>query len=370
MAGSKAKSGKKGIDQHRGKWRYRFQLKGEQVRVLTDLAATIGNLGEAARLRDEHKARLILGQPTATRRLKIIEATDVWFRHVKQQHKAKPATAARKVTAMASWRVFLGDIDAADLTARRIDDYMLWRRESKITETTLRKNCLACREFCKWARRQEIMTADPWDGIKLPVEGPGNEVILDAQQERAYLIHAAKHPAVYDLALLMLRQGLRPNEALNLRKDDIELDARLLHVRQSKTPSGIRSLPLTDETYAVLAKRTGTPGPWIFSGFRRRPDSGRLMPDPSVRLTYSGIINAHNRICIAAGLDFCIYSLRHTFATRFYEVTKDLAALKDVLGHSRISMVMRYVHDRAERIRSSMAAFEAGTRKEVSRRPS
>jgi integrase/recombinase XerC len=275
---------------------------------------------------------------------------------------------------MASWRAFLGDIDAADLTARRIDDYMLWRRESKITETTLRKNCLACRQFCAWARRQEIMTADPWDGIKLPVEGPGNEVILDAQQERSYLIFRRQASGRSRLGAADASAGAPPKRSAqpaerrhrprpSPRKDGCTC-------AQSKTPAGIRTLPLVDETNAMLAKRAGTPGPWIFPGFRRRKDSGRLIPDPSVRLTYSGIINAHNRICIAAGLDFCIYSLRHTFATRFYEVTKDLAALKDVLGHSRISMVMRYVHDRAERIRSSMAAFEAGTRKEVSPRPS
>jgi integrase len=58
--------------------------------------------------------------------------------------------------------------------------------------------------------------------------------------------------------------------------------------------------------------------------------------------------NAHRAVLGYTGLSFVIYDLRHTFATRFYQTTKDVVALKEVLGHSSLRTVMKYVHVSAE----------------------
>lgn len=55
--------------------------------------------------------------------------------------------------------------------------------------------------------------------------------------------------------------------------------------------------------------------------------------------------NAYNgavRRYFVAG--FRLYDLRHTFATRAAESGVDLVTLKDLLGHSRLDMVLRYAH--------------------------
>ncbi|MBS1793998.1 MAG: tyrosine-type recombinase/integrase [Acidobacteria bacterium] len=41
---------------------------------------------------------------------------------------------------------------------------------------------------------------------------------------------------------------------------------------------------------------------------------------------------------------FRLYDLRHTFATWACEAGIDLVTLKDLLGHSRLEMVLRYSH--------------------------
>lgn len=53
-----------------------------------------------------------------------------------------------------------------------------------------------------------------------------------------------------------------------------------------------------------------------------------------------------------------LYSLRHTFATWFYDATKDLVALKEVLGHSDLRTVRRYVNDRQPRMDRAMERFD------------
>lgn len=67
---------------------------------------------------------------------------------------------------------------------------------------------------------------------------------------------------------------------------------------------------------------------------------------------------AHDRVCRLTGLDFVIYSLRHTFATRFYRQTKDIYALRTILGHSDIKTTLRYVNDATEQANEAMGEFE------------
>ncbi len=50
--------------------------------------------------------------------------------------------------------------------------------------------------------------------------------------------------------------GLRLSEALTLLNRDVDLDARTVQVRESKTPSGYRSIPITNElTGQIVAWR-------------------------------------------------------------------------------------------------------------------
>lgn len=52
------------------------------------------------------------------------------------------------------------------------------------------------------------------------------------------------------------------------------------------------------------------------------------------------------------------HSARHTFATTWLAKTHDLAALQKLLGHSKISDTMKYVHITDDMLRSQMKAFE------------
>jgi integrase/recombinase XerD len=52
------------------------------------------------------------------------------------------------------------------------------------------------------------------------------------------------------------------------------------------------------------------------------------------------------------------HSARHTFATSWLAKTYDLAALQKLLGHSKISDTMKYVHITDDMLRSQMKSFE------------
>ena len=52
-----------------------------------------------------------------------------------------------------------------------------------------------------------------------------------------------------------------------------------------------------------------------------------------------------------------LYSLRHTFATDFYDKTHDVKNLSEILGHADIKTTLnRYVHPDAEKKRQGINA--------------
>ena len=106
-------------------------------------------------------------------------------------------------------------------------------------------------------------------------------------------------------------------------------------IPRTTSNAGKRTLFLTPEAKSVLARRITL------------ARDGNLFP----ALSGSQVRNLsknHEKALAACGLVFRIYDLRHTFATRFYAVTKDIVALARILGQqgSENSNAVRTRHRR------------------------
>ena len=53
---------------------------------------------------------------------------------------------------------------------------------------------------------------------------------------------------------------------------------------------------------------------------------------------------SHDTVVRKLGLGFRLYDLRHTFGSRAAMAGVDLPTLKELMGHSSITLTMRYVH--------------------------
>lgn len=357
--------GAPGIDVKRGRWRYRFQVHGQpRVVVVTGLEATRENLGAARKLRDAHRLRVQFGEPDPIEHVPFSEAVGRYLVHKEAKHRDKPATAKRIATSLTSWKEFMGKRAISTWKRGDVLDYLTWRRETGRLEVTVRKDFLAGRQCAQFAIDHGWLESDPFVGIEVPSDRDSrNELVLTRDEVDSYLTYADKHHALGDLARLMLNQGIRPDcEGLQIRAEDVDLERGLLEIRNSKTRAGKRTLRLTEESKRILARRiANSPGSWVFS---RRADDGRTRPGGLDQpLTYSGLIGVHERVLgMAEGTVplFGLYALRHTFATWFYDATKDLVALKEVLGHSDLRTVLRYVNDRQPRMDRAMELFDRG----------
>jgi integrase len=186
--------------------------------------------------------------------------------------------------------------------------------------------------------------------VRIPsdAESQRQHPISDAEEVAYFRVAGRRFPALYDVGRLMLLQGLRPDEVMRVHATDVDLPAGTLRVREGKTKAARRTLTLTGEALSILTPRVKLAGPsgWLFAGKTK-----------GTRLTK--LNGSHAKVLEEVGLSFCLYDLRHTFATRLAGVGVDPFTLAAILGHSGVRCVSRYVHPTAEHQAEAMKRYEA-----------
>jgi integrase len=130
------------------------------------------------------------------------------------------------------------------------------------------------------------------------------------------------------LVLLLVDTGLRVGkEALPLKWEDLDFLNDVVHVRDSKTPAGKRSIPLTNRLKAELRRWRHLTGPdfseYVF-----------FYPlDPSKHL--QKVPKTWKRALKDAGISFRhIYDLRATFSSRMNAAGVPEVFVEQLLGHT------------------------------------
>ncbi len=147
--------------------------------------------------------------------------------------------------------------------------------------------------------------------------------------------------------MLSIDTGIRPSEALQLMRDDIDLNGRTVTIRAdvSKTREQ-RILFLSPETARTLEeliqlrKRSWRRSVPLFPTFDGRPLSEREWADRigEYRVTSDTPIRP--------------YDLRHYFSQAYLRNGGDVFSLKDILGHKTLQMTQRYISLNGEDLRT------------------
>lgn len=263
------------------------------------------------------------------------EAADEFLRWIEDSMTMKQSSIGRIEVSFASARAYFGPRPLADIQARDVEAYRNHRLAvHRCKPVTVRHDLHALSRLWNWAVRQGLAAGNVIASVEKPsAKEARREYVLTTEEERNYFAAAAQvSELLHDAARIMREQGLRPEEALEIRKDCVDWSAGRLQIVQGKTPAARRSLLMSPVTREILAKRMAGVGDWCFPSPRY---SGR----PASKLN-----GQHDKALAKCGLSFVLYDLRHTFATRAAEAGMDLATLAAVLGHSSLRVVERYVH--------------------------
>jgi integrase len=167
------------------------------------------------------------------------------------------------------------------------------------------------------------------------------------------------------LVLLALNTGMRRGELLGLKWGSVNLSGRQITVTAETAKSGhTRRIPLNTEALATLTawhRLAGKPGAddLVFPG----ADGERM----------KRIDSAWESLMRRAGLwvkdkddpnkgraTFRLHDCRHHFASRLVQAGVDLYTVKELLGHSEITMTERYSHLAPDNLRAAVEKVAGG----------
>lgn len=157
--------------------------------------------------------------------------------------------------------------------------------------------------------------------------------------------------------LVSMYTGVRPGELCASRKSNLNLidcELDITHTLQRiknldvgattktkviintpKSSKSVRSIPLIDDLVAIGVNlyKNVPPNAFLLTG-----SSDKLI---EVRLLETKVNEIYTKLGIE---NKNVYTLRHSFATRFYNATNDIKTLADLLGHADIKTTYRYIY--------------------------
>jgi integrase/recombinase XerD len=193
---------------------------------------------------------------------------------------------------------------------------------------------------------EELIQSNPLEGI--PRARPEQRTIQPIPEDQVRKILKASERLTYTrdgktisqylpdryrnraIILLLLDTGLRASELCNIENKKLDLERRSVKIIGKLSKE--RILYFSPTTAQAIWKYKEKNGIYLFTGERNEPMSRHSLR----RMLY--------RACDRAGVPrYSPHDFRHTFAVNFLRNYPNIYALQQMLGHSTLDMVKRYL---------------------------
>ncbi len=224
-----------------------------------------------------------------------------------------------------------------------------WAKQQKlkkISNATVNRELACLKKMFSNLVADGVLANNPVKLIEFLEEDNESGRVIDKNEEILYLKEASQ--PLPDYATILVETGLRPEELCRLGVKDVflEVEGPYLVIREGKTKSAKRTVPLSKRAESVLLHRIAkTNGRYIFPGGK----GGTELNKPAVKFN-----NAHYGTLTRCQIDginrrstegtCTLYSFRHTCDPIPRKEAGDFLTLAALLGHSSLRMVMRYAH--------------------------
>ncbi|MCK3655775.1 integrase [Pasteurellaceae bacterium Macca] len=317
-------------DEKRGKWlaetyingkrnRKWFDTKGEAQRYYNAMKQENSPLFKAVQIHKEQPQRLS-------------ELVNLWY----DLHGKSLVSGKARYQKLLFIAKNVGDPIATHFTSSHFADYRAKRLNGEIINETTgiipKENYINSEQAMLHAMFGELIRLNKWKG-KNPISGvrkfkvkETNLSFLRAEEIDRLLVACdqSRNPHLPIIVRICLATGARWGEAQALTGAQI-----IPHkITYAQTKGGRnRTVPITKELYDMLPLKSGA----IFTGVNYRQ---------SLRVFNYALKRA--KIDLPKGQ--ATHVLRHTFASHFMMNGGNILVLRDILGHTDITMTMRYAH--------------------------
>jgi site-specific recombinase XerD len=293
--------------------------------------------------------------------MQINQARTQYIRWLLATRDLSPHTIRAYGGDLASFERYIG----ANFAVQEIDQvsviaFMEQQKAAALSPASLRRRAAALRGFCRWLLSQGLLVADPWNGTSLALGRSRRLPRILAAHELNRLIDfltcAARmgagrppdsqsvekrpHESTTLLAVaLMIATGVRVNESVSIRCQDINLPGRTLRLMGKGRRE--RQVFLPNDWIASLT------GAYIEARSSLGVEHSRLLFNLRYEpLTPPAMRSRLAKAARAAGLKTHVtpHILRHTAATQLIEAGVDIRYIQRLLGHASLSTTEIYTH--------------------------
>ena len=205
----------------------------------------------------------------------------------------------------------------ADLPIRSIKAAQMQRCIDSCQTTQQREIKTVCHKTYEYALKNEIVDKNPSQYLTSNTVAPTIDRELFTPEEISFLWDHTDE-WFCRVTLILLYEGMRAKELRTLTPDLIDLDARMIRLKEGKNKSSIRNIPIHNAVFAIL------------SDFKNKP----------IYFSHNGLNNALKRLGKHTAHD-----TRHTFTSYMKKCGADLLPLQLILGHTPGNITERvYTH--------------------------
>jgi integrase len=263
-------------------------------------------------------------------------------RYIENYLPQKPSSAPLQLQQLNWWKQQIGALTLADLTPDIIAEHRdkLARRivpsGKKISPSTVNRYLAALSHVLTVGEKELRWLPDSPIRHVSKLKEPQGRVRYLSDEERMRLLEAcavSENQYLKTIVILALSTGMRKNEILPLRWEDVDLDRQVIILKKTKNKER-RAVPIVGKAHEMvreLAAKAESHSLLLF------PGDNLSKPIAIKRAWYTAVRRAKLE-------DFRFHDLRHSAASYLAMNGATLPEIAEVLGHKTYDMVKRYAH--------------------------
>ena len=263
-----------------------------------------------------------------------------------------PNTRTRYAVSRRSLEDFFAGTRLPDITNARIEEYKTARTRGGTGPAGVNRDLSLLRQVLKQAKRDRYIAQNPvGDRDHFLNERKERLQAKPFTIEEEQRLLAVAKGYLRPLLILLLDTGLRPNaEALPLKWRDVDFERGMITVIASKTPAGLRTVPMTTRLKAELLSWRKLTGNSEFVFFHPRNPAKHLLHVPK---TWARALKD------AKVAKRRLYDCRSTFCSRMYAAGIQPVLIELLMGHAGSGLIHTYAKADDDFKRDAAAKLEA-----------
>lgn len=260
-------------------------------------------------------------------------------------------TLAQYITTFKNLLRILGDIKLEQFGILEMEHYKNIRSK-EVKKTTCNIDIKNTKAIINLAIKLELIKENKISKVKKFHIGE-RKILSMSETEVRKLLEAIDNPMLLYIVKVGLYSGCRISEILNIQRDDINFNSRILTISNkesfnTKTKLN-RTIPLSEEfsqlLKSILATKKSTDNYYLFTDKRKN------------KYTRGAIAKLFKPYIHKAGLNdkFHFHCLRHTFITLLIKKGVSINYVKELAGHTDIKTTMNYIHIVTDDLREAVS---------------